>query len=322
VLRIFRSQGSILYEDEFRSENTANYDDCQTTGRVNRVFRAIEMMSKFKAAHGDGADFSISVIRDSGIVWYDHMGNVLPSELMHNLRQVKDELKNRSPENSPVKVFWMGQELQRSKWASIGLSINHGRQNHLKDLDDSKSPMGATYYGEHYLGQLSYAAINQDHGSTEPFLAVTACGLQNQAQQALGWLNQGTSLQNHAFHYSQQPSTVLDSTIADFIPSSPNTSLPALTPEASTQELSSPGSINPSCEPTTPKTALTAAELIAQGQKEHNWQDRDDEYWPGDHIFIPTFCRVLGCATTDKARLCSTKARSGQAVEAWPRFQL
>jgi hypothetical protein len=205
VLRIFRSQGSILFEDEFRSQNTADYDDLQTKGRVNRVFRAIEMMSKFKAAHEDGANLSTSVIRDSGIVWYDHGGNLLPHELMHHLRQIEDKLKKRSLENSPVRAFWMGQEIQRSKWASARPSTYHTNQNHPNSLDNPKSLTGATYYHEYNSGQLSYDAINQEHRSAKPSLTVTAYGLQNQTQQSHGWFNQGASLVNLTLQDPKQP---------------------------------------------------------------------------------------------------------------------
>ena len=205
VLSIFRSQGGILFEDEFRSQNTADHDDSQTTGRVNRVFRALEMMSKFKAAHEDGANLLTSVIGDSGIVWHDHEGNLLSHELMHNLRRIEDELKNRSPEESLVRAFWMGQEIQRSKWTSARPSTYHTNQGHPNGLDSSKSLTRATHYHEYNSGQLSYVTINQEHRSAEASLAATAYSLQNQTQQSRGWLDKEASLVNLALQDHQQP---------------------------------------------------------------------------------------------------------------------
>ena len=288
VLRFFRSQGSILYDDEFHSKNTVNHDDSQTSGRVARVFRAIDMISKYKAAHEDGADLSKSIIRDFDIIWYDHEQNVIPHQLMHNLRRVEGELRNRSPENSPVRAFWMGQEIQRTKWASAGPNTDRVDQDHPTATDNPTSPIATVYYYDHNPGRLSYVPINQEHGFTDPVMAVTAHYPQNQAQQSSGWFDREITPANISSQDHQQPLTVLNPTTAVFVPSHPNISPPALT-----QEPSMPGPINSSGQPITQKADLTVAELIAQGQKAYNWQVRDDEYWPGDHIFIPTFCRPI-----------------------------
>jgi hypothetical protein len=291
VLRIFRSQGSILYDDEFRAEKTAKHDDFQTRGRVERVFRAIDMISKYKAAYEDGADLSKSVIRDFGTIWYDCESNVLPRDLMHNLRQIEDELQKRSPESSPVKAFWMVQEIQRSKWSSAGPSTDHVHQDAPTVMDASTNLTEAVYSYDHNSRQLSYMPINQQYGSTYPHMADTGSNLQDQPQQSFGWFNQGAINVNFSTQDAQQLLTALNPMTNAFVPSTTNTSPPAPAQEVSTQNLSRTRPIDSSSETVTPVSSLTVAELIAQGQKAYHWQDRDDEYWPGDHIFIPTFCR-------------------------------
>lgn len=293
VLRFFRSQGSILFNDEFHSENTIYHDDSQTAGRVNRVFRAIEMISKYKAAYEDGADLSKSIIRGFEVVWYDHEENELPLELMHNLRHVEDELKNRSPENSPIGAFWMGQEIQRSKWASTGPNTYHLHQGHPPATDDPTNTTGPVYYYDQNPGQLSRVPINQEHGFTDPVMPVTAYYPQNEAQQSSGRFDQEIAPAKINSQDHRKPLTALNPTTAAFVLGPPNTSPPAVTPEESTQEPCRPGPSNSSSEPTVPKTGKRVAELVAEGQKAYNWQERDDEYWPSDHIFIPTFCRPI-----------------------------
>jgi hypothetical protein len=292
VLRIFRTQGNILYDDEFHPESTVEYDSSQTIGRVERVFRAIAMMSKFKAACEDGADLLRSIIVLE-IIWYDHKGKVLPPGLMHNLRKIEDQLKNRSPENSPVRAFWTGQEIQRSKWASVGPSTDPILQDHPNGSGDPTNSMAVTCYYDHHSGQMSYPPINQDHGFADPSMPANAYDLQIQVQLSSGWPNQELEHGNHGPQDPPKPVAVLDPTTAAFAPSTLTTSPSRLTPEASTQEGSNPGPVNPSSEPITLKTSLTVAKLAVQSQREYKWQDRDDEHSPDDHIFIPNFCRPI-----------------------------
>lgn len=279
VLRFFRAQGSILYDDEFHSENTINHDDLQTTGRVNRVFRAMDMINKYKAAYEDGADLSKSVLVDFETVWYDHEGNVLPQKSMHNLQKVEDELKKRSPANSPVKAFWMGQELQRSEWDLARQNTDPLNQDHPTATDDHTNSVAPVYFYDYNLALPLYFPIKQKQRSANPFMADMPHDLLNQAQHFFGWFDQE----------SQQPTTALNPTTAVFIPGSSNAPQLVQALEISTSPETGP--MNSTGEPITQKTSTTVAEIIAQGKKEYNWGDRDDEYWPGDHIFIPIFCR-------------------------------
>lgn len=241
LLSLFRFQGKILYEDEFCSGRTTNYDCSQTIGRVSRVFRGIDMIGKYKAACEDGADLSKSIVVDFEIVWRDYEENILPYELMHNLQLFECELKKRSPENSPVRAFWMGQEIQRLQWAS-----------------GSRAP------GDLYL----------DYPSTIGSPVVS--GYYSTQEYTIG-------------EDAQNPPIMLNPMTADFVPTNNGINLLAQAQEypASTKF----GSINAPREQAAPAIILTVAELIAKGRKEYNWGERDDESWPGDDIFIPTFCR-------------------------------
>jgi hypothetical protein len=277
VLTLFRFQGAILYEDEFRSETTINQSNSQTIGRVNRVFRAIDMISKYKAAYEDGADLSQSAIVDFETVWRDQEKNVLPHKLMHNLQQVEEGLRNRSPENSPVRAFWMEQETQRFKWVSAGPTTDGLHQDHPSAIDNPTDPIVPGYYYDQDLAVALYVPNSQEYADS--FRAVFANYFQNPPQNFSGWFGQEP----------QRPLTTLNPTTADFVPGLKNSASAAQAQKASTSLENGP--INFTGEPATPKNELTVAELIAKGQKEYNWGERDDESWPGDDIFIPTFCR-------------------------------
>jgi hypothetical protein len=277
VLTLFRFQGAILYEDEFRSETTINQNNSQTIGRVNRVFRAIDMISKYKAAYEDGADLSQSAIVDFETVWRDQEENVLPHKLMHNLQQVEEELRNRSPENSPVRAFWVEQETQRFKWVSTGPTTDDLHQDHPSTMDNPTDPIVPGYYHDQDLAVAVYVPNSQEYADS--FRAVFADYFQSRPQNFSGWFGQEP----------QQPLTTLNPTTADFVPGLKNSASAAQAQKASTSLENGP--INFTGEPATSKNELTVAELKAKRQKEYNWGERDDESWPGDDIFIPTFCR-------------------------------
>jgi hypothetical protein len=278
VLTLFRSQGTILYEDEFRSETTINQDNSQTIGRVNRVFRAIDMINKYKAAYEDGADLSQSAIVDFKTVWRDHEENVLPHKLMHNLQQVEEELRNRSPENSPVRAFWMEQETQRFKWVFAGPTTDDLHQDHPSAIDNHIDPIVPGYYYDQDLAVAVYVPNSQEYADS--FRAVFADYFQNPPQNFSGWFGQAL----------QQPLTTLNPTTANFAPGPNNSASAVQAQKASTSPENGP--INFTGEPVTLENELTIAELVAKGQKEYNWGERDDESWPGDDIFIPTFRRL------------------------------
>jgi hypothetical protein len=105
AVRLLRTHGDILYNDEFRVELTVDDDKSSTEGRVSRVFRAIDMVRRYKAIYEDGADLSTSIVRDFAIVWKDNEGSELPRELMHNHRQIYEEIEKRSDDNCPVRAF-------------------------------------------------------------------------------------------------------------------------------------------------------------------------------------------------------------------------
>jgi len=262
VLSLFRFQGTILYDDEFHSETTANYDDLQTIGRIGRVFRAIDMIGKYKAACKDGADLSNSARVDFTTVWRDNEGNVLPDETMHNLKHFEHELKKKSPDNSPVKAFWTCQEIQRSIWYSARTSNNNLRQNCSNVVNNRTLP-----------------GLDHTKKYINPFMFASEKHLQNHLQ------NMAKSLSKDA----QKPSRALNPKSTEFIlsPKSSDLLLPA---QKLSTSLGTESTLS-SEAPEATETELTAAGIVAEEWVETNGGERDHEDWSSDESFIPTFIR-------------------------------